>query len=59
MRAALRVLPEDQAKVVSMAFYDGKSHGEIAAELSIPLGTVKSRLRLAFRRVRGALGDSV
>jgi RNA polymerase sigma-70 factor, ECF subfamily len=57
VRSALRVLPEDQAKVVAMAFYDGKSHGEIAAELAIPLGTVKSRLRLAFRRVRGLVGE--
>jgi RNA polymerase sigma-70 factor, ECF subfamily len=58
VRAALGTLPEDQAKVVAMAFYDGKSHGEIAAELAIPLGTVKSRLRLAFRRVRGLLGGN-
>jgi RNA polymerase sigma-70 factor, ECF subfamily len=58
VRAALKTLPEDQAKVITMAFYDGKSHGEIAAELAIPLGTVKSRLRLAFRRVRGQLGEN-
>ena len=57
VRAALRALPADQAKVVAMAFYDGKSHGEIAAALSLPLGTVKSRLRLAFRRVRGLVGE--
>lgn len=57
VRTALRELPEDQAKVIRMAFFDGKSHGEIAAELSLPLGTVKSRLRLAFRRVRGMLGE--
>jgi len=57
VRAALKSLPEDQAKVITMAFYDGKSHGEIAAELAIPLGTVKSRLRLAFRRVRGLVGE--
>jgi RNA polymerase sigma-70 factor (ECF subfamily) len=57
VRAALRALPEDQAKVITMAFYAGKSHGEIAAELALPLGTVKSRLRLAFRRVRGMLGE--
>lgn len=57
VRSALRALPEDQAKVITMAFYEGKSHGEIAAELALPLGTVKSRLRLAFRRVRGLLGE--
>jgi RNA polymerase sigma-70 factor, ECF subfamily len=57
VRAALQALPEDQAKIVNLAFYDGKSHGEIAASLAIPLGTVKSRLRLAFRRVRGLVGE--
>lgn len=57
VRSALNQLPADQVKVVTMAFYDGKSHGEIASELAIPLGTVKSRLRLAFRRVRGLVGD--
>lgn len=57
VRSALRALPEDQAQVVTMAFYGGKSQGEIAAELALPLGTVKSRMRLAFRRVRGLLGD--
>jgi RNA polymerase sigma-70 factor (ECF subfamily) len=56
VRAALRDLPQDQAQVIHLAFYEGKSHGEIAAALVIPLGTVKSRLRLAFRRVRGRLG---
>jgi RNA polymerase sigma-70 factor, ECF subfamily len=56
VRAALHELPADQALVVNLAFYEGKSHGEIAAALAIPLGTVKSRLRLAFRRVRGRLG---
>jgi RNA polymerase sigma-70 factor, ECF subfamily len=58
VRAALKALPEDQAKIVRLAFYDGKSHGEIAAALALPLGTVKSRLRLAFRRVRGVLGET-
>jgi len=57
VRAAIRTLPEEQAKVVTMAFYEGKSHGEIAAQLALPLGTVKSRLRLAFRRVRGQVGE--
>ena len=57
VRTAVHKLPEEQAKVVTMAFYEGKSHGQIAAELALPLGTVKSRLRLAFRRVRGAMGE--
>src|ERR1700688_4969110 len=41
VRAALAALPPEQAAVVSLAFYDGKTHGEIAALLAIPLGTVK------------------
>jgi RNA polymerase sigma-70 factor (ECF subfamily) len=55
MRALLDNLPREQAAVVSLAFYEGKSHGEIAAHLAIPLGTVKSRMRLAFQRLRDAL----
>ena len=50
-------LPEDQAMVVKMAFYEGKSHSAIAAELHLPLGTVKSRIRLALTRLRGLIQD--
>ncbi|MGF1660802.1 MAG: sigma-70 family RNA polymerase sigma factor [Rubrimonas sp.] len=56
VRAALVELTADQAQVVRLAFYDGLSHSEIAAMLDTPLGTVKSRLRLAMTRLRGALG---
>jgi RNA polymerase sigma-70 factor (ECF subfamily) len=55
MRTLLDNLPREQAAVVSLAFYEGKSHGEIAAQLAIPLGTVKSRMRLAFQHLRDAL----
>lgn len=55
VRALLDNLPREQAAVVSLAFYQGKSHGEIAAYLAIPLGTVKSRMRLAFQHLRDAL----
>lgn len=57
VRTALHELPPDQAKVVAMAFFEGKPHSTIAVELDLPLGTVKSRLRLAFGRVRKVLGD--
>lgn len=58
VRAALDALNEDQREVVRLAFFAGLSHGEIAERLGAPLGTVKSRLRLAFVRLRGELGDA-
>jgi RNA polymerase sigma-70 factor (ECF subfamily) len=57
VRNALKELPEEQAIVVRLSFFEDKPHGEIAKELSLPLGTVKSRLRLAMRRIRVALGE--
>lgn len=54
---SLETLPEDQATVVKMAFYEDKSHSAIAAELRLPLGTVKSRIRLALTRLRGMIQD--
>lgn len=55
--AALAELPEDQRIVIQLSFMKGLSHGEIAAQLGLPLGTVKSRIRLAFGRLRNELGD--
>lgn len=57
VRQALDDLSEEQREVVRLSFFASLSHGEIAAELKMPLGTVKSRLRLAFGRLRSALGD--
>jgi RNA polymerase sigma-70 factor (ECF subfamily) len=57
IREAMSALPAEQAKVVTMAFFEDKAHSAIAAELKLPLGTVKSRLRLALARLRGALGE--
>ncbi|WP_106003368.1 sigma-70 family RNA polymerase sigma factor [Magnetospirillum gryphiswaldense] len=59
LRQALHTLPGDQAKVVELSFYEECPHVEIADRLGIPLGTVKSRLRLAMSRLRAALGDDV
>ena len=56
--AAVSKLPADQKEVLQLAFFQEKAHGEVATELGIPLGTVKSRIRLALNRVRGELGDS-
>jgi RNA polymerase sigma-70 factor (ECF subfamily) len=57
VQAVLTALPEDQREVVALAFMEGLSHNDIAARLSLPLGTVKSRLRLAYQKVRAALED--
>ncbi len=56
VRAALSSLSPDQREVVQLAFFSGLSHGEIAERLDTPLGTVKSRLRLSFARLRAELG---
>ena len=57
VRDALAVLSEDQLRVVELSFFEEKAHAEIAQTLRIPLGTVKSRLRLAMNRLRSLLGD--
>lgn len=57
IRSALSLLPPEQAEVIHKAFFEDKVHAEIEKELGIPLGTVKSRLRLAMARLRAALGD--
>jgi RNA polymerase sigma-70 factor, ECF subfamily len=53
--ALLSHLPTDQSQVLLMAYVEGKSHREIARELALPVGTVKSRLRLGFTRLRALL----
>ena len=54
VRLAVDALPDDQAAVVRMSFFGQKPHTDIARELAIPLGTVKSRLRLAMAKIRDA-----
>ena len=56
VRAALEALAPEQREIVHLSFFAGLSHGEIAAHLQLPLGTIKSRLRLSFARLRGELG---
>lgn len=57
VRDALKTLPEEQAVLLRMSFYEEKSHGVIAEETGIPLGTVKSRLRLAMAKLARTLED--
>lgn len=57
VRQGIADLSPEQRAVLVAAFYDGLSHSEIAEALDLPLGTVKSRIRLAFRHLRGILGE--
>ena len=57
VKAAISDLPEDQQTVIVMSFNKGLSHSEIAEQLGLPLGTVKSRIRRAFQRMREELGE--
>ncbi|SFZ81179.1 RNA polymerase sigma-70 factor, ECF subfamily [Devosia enhydra] len=54
---ALDLLPEEQREVVRLSFVQEMPHSEIAQRVGIPLGTVKSRLRLAYDRLRPLLED--
>lgn len=57
VQSAMDELPDDQLEVVKWSFVEGAAHSEIAERLGLPLGTVKSRLRLAMRRMRKSLED--
>lgn len=57
IRAAIAVLPPEQLEVIQLSYFQDKPHAEIADELALPLGTVKSRLRLALAKLRGLVGD--
>lgn len=57
VREAIETLPNEQIRVLQLSFFEGLAHGDIAERLGIPLGTVKSRLRLAMARLREHLGD--
>ncbi|HEX3675072.1 MAG TPA: sigma-70 family RNA polymerase sigma factor [Rhizomicrobium sp.] len=52
LHSAMKSLSPEQAQVVQMSFFADKPHSQIAAELGLPLGTVKSRLRLAMAHIR-------
>lgn len=57
VQAALSGLPPDQLEVVSLSYIEGLSHSEIAERLGLPLGTVKSRMRLAYQKIRELVED--
>jgi RNA polymerase sigma-70 factor (ECF subfamily) len=55
IRDALQTLPQDQRRIVELAFYEGWTQGEIAEILKLPLSTIKSRGRLGLLTLRDAL----
>ena len=57
IQAALAQLPPEQRQALSLAFFGGYSHSQIAELLQQPLGTVKTRLRLAMQKLRELLSD--
>lgn len=56
VRAAMAQLPAEQREVIALAYFGELSASEIAAELALPLGTVKGRMRLGLDRLRGGEG---
>lgn len=57
VRKALAALSPEQALIIRLSYFEERPHSEIARALGIPLGTVKSRVRLAIDRLRAQLGD--
>ncbi len=55
LRQALATLPADQLEIVTLSYMDGLSHSQVAKRLDLPLGTVKSRMRLAYNKLRPML----
>ncbi len=58
LRAALGELPSEQAEVLRVSYFEGKSQTAVADQLDVPLGTVKSRTRLALARLRTVLQEA-
>jgi RNA polymerase sigma-70 factor (ECF subfamily) len=52
VRIALTTIPAEQLRIIQLSFFEERSHSEISRQLDIPLGTVKSRVRLAMERLR-------
>jgi RNA polymerase sigma-70 factor (ECF subfamily) len=58
IRSALEILPPDQRRAIELAYYGGFTQSEIAQMLSVPIGTVKGRMRLGMEKMRGKLESS-
>jgi len=57
VRDAIEQLPDEQSRVIELAYFGGFTHTEIASMLKAPIGTVKGRMRLGLAKIRMALGD--
>jgi RNA polymerase sigma-70 factor (ECF subfamily) len=57
--AAVAGLPEDQRRAVALAYFSGMSHSEIASRLDVPVGTVKTRIRLGMMKLRDVLENRI
>jgi RNA polymerase sigma-70 factor (ECF subfamily) len=55
LRQAMSILPEEQRNMIALAFWEGLSHSEVAARTGVPLGTVKTRIRLGMLKLREEL----
>ncbi len=57
IRGALEQLPDEQSRVIELAYFGGLTHVEIASMLELPVGTIKGRMRLGLAKMRMTLGD--
>lgn len=59
VRGAIGGLPDDQSRVIQLAYYGGFTHSEISKMLNEPLGTIKGRMRLGMDKIRAVLAEGV
>ena len=59
LNIVLKELPKEQYDIVKLSYIEGKSHNEIAEQLDVPLGTVKSRIRLAYKKIKTMLEEKI
>jgi RNA polymerase sigma-70 factor (ECF subfamily) len=59
VRGAISGLPDEQSKVIGLAYFGGFSHSEIAKMLNEPLGTIKGRMRLGMDKIRASLAEGM
>ncbi len=59
VREAVAQIPDDQRTTITLAYFEGMTHVEIAERMQVPLGTVKSRLRIGLEKMREYLRPKV